>query len=152
MSLFSLRVGEGTSMLHPKILAYCQEDVVDIRGFDRCELHEAEEGRFVLRAYPGLDCGNNIGTIHGGFLLALVDIVGTGAVDTLGRENATLSLSANYLRPVRVDDEYIDVIGTILKSGKRMVVSEVEIRRPNGELAVKATVNVTVTGNNIIDL
>ena len=115
-------------MLHPKILAYCQEDVVDIRGFDRCELHEAEEGRFVLRAYPGLDCGNNIGTIHGGFLLALVDIVGTGAVDTLGRENATLSLSANYLRPVRVDDEYIDVIGTILKSGKRMVVSEVEIR------------------------
>ena len=40
-------------MLHPKILAYCQEDVVDIRGFDRCELHEAEEGRFVLRAYPG---------------------------------------------------------------------------------------------------
>gem|GEM_PF-7086381 len=32
-------------MLHPKILAYCQEDVVDIRGFDRCELHEAEEGR-----------------------------------------------------------------------------------------------------------
>lgn len=139
-------------MLHPKILAYCQEDVVDIRGFDCCELHEAEEGRFVLRAYPGLDCSNNIGTIHGGFLLALVDIVGTGAVDTLGRENATLSLSANYLRPVRVDDEYIDVIGTILKSGKRMVVSEVEIRRPNGELAVKATVNVAVTGNNIIDL
>lgn len=86
-------------MLHPKILAYCQEDVVDIRGFDRCELHEAEEGRFVLRAYPGLDCGNNIGTIHGGFLLALV-----------------------------------------------------EIRRPDGELAVKATVNVAVTGNNIIDL
>ena len=33
-----------------------------------------------------------------------------------------------------------------------MVVSEVEIRRPNGELAVKATVNVAVTGNNIIDL
>jgi len=108
--------------------------------------------KVVLRAYPGLDCGNNIGTIHGGFLLALVDIVGTGAVDTLGRENATLSLSANYLRPVRVDDEYIDVIGTILKSGKRMVVSEVEIRRPDGELAVKATVNVAVTGNNIIDL
>ena len=85
-------------------------------------------------------------------MLILVDIVGTGAVDTLGRENATLSLSANNLRPVRVDDEYIDVIGTILKSGKRMVVSEVEIRRPNGELAVKATVNVAVTGNNIIDL
>lgn len=139
-------------MLHPKILSYCQDDVVDIRGFDRCELHEVQEGRFVLRAYPGPDCGNNIGTVHGGFLLALVDIAGTGAVDTLGRENATLSLTANYLRPVQVSDEYIDVIGTVLKSGRRMVVAEVEIRRPEGELALKATVNVAVTGNNIIDL
>ncbi len=139
-------------MLHPKILSYCQDDVVDIRGFDRCELHEVQEGRFVLRAYPGPDCGNNIGTVHGGFLLALVDIAGTGAVDTLGRENATLSLTANYLRPVQVSDEYIDVIGTVLKSGRRMVVAEVEIRRPEGELALKAVVNVAVTGNNIIDL
>lgn len=139
-------------MLHPKILSYCQDDVVDIRGFDRCELHEVQEGRFVLRAYPGPDCGNNIGTVHGGFLLALVDIAGTGAVDTLGRENATLSLTANYLRPVQISDEYIDVIGTVLKLGRRMVVAEVEIRRPEGELALKATVNVAVTGNNIIDL
>lgn len=139
-------------MLHPKILSYCQDDVVDIRGFDRCELHEVQEGRFVLRAYPGPDCGNNIGTVHGGFLLALVDIAGTGAVDTLGRENATLSLTANYLRPVQISDEYIDVFGTVLKSGRRMVVAEVEIRRPEGELALKATVNVAVTGNNIIDL
>ncbi len=144
--------GKGTSMLHPKILAYCEEDVVDIRGFDRCELHEVEEGRFVLRSYPGPDCGNNIGTIHGGFLLALVDIVGTGAVDTLGRENATMSVNAHYLRPVRVDDAYIDAIGTVLKAGRRTVVTEVEIRRPDGELAVKATVNVAVTGNSIIDL
>ena len=139
-------------MLHPKILAYCEEDVVDIRGFDRSELREAEEGRFVLRAYPGPDCGNNIGTIHGGFLLALVDIAGTGAVDTLGRENATMSVTVNYLRPVQVDDEYIDVIGTVLKSGRRTVVTEVEVRRPNGELAVKGTVNVAVTNNLIIDL
>ena len=82
----------------------------------------------------------------------MVDIAGTGAVDTLGRENATLSLTANYLRPVQVSDEYIDVIGTVLKSGRRMVVAEVEIRRPGGELALKAVVNVAVTGNNIIDL
>lgn len=143
---------KGAVMLHPKIQAYCEEDVVNIRGFDRCELHEAEEGRFVVRAYPGPDCGNNIGTIHGGFLLALVDIAGAGAVDTLGRENATLSVNAHYLRPVRVDDEYIDVIGTVLKEGKRAVISEVEIRRPDNELAVKATVEVMVTNKLVVDL
>ena len=63
-----------------------------------------------------------------------------------------MSVNANYLRPVRVDDEYIDVIGTVLKSGRRTVISEVEVRRPDGELAVKATVNVAVTNNQIIDL
>lgn len=140
------------SMVRPKILEYCKEDVVDIRGFDRNELIELEEGKFVLRAYPGPDCGNNIGTIHGGFLLALVDIVGTGAVDSLGYENATVSVNANYLRPVSVDDEYIDVIGRVLKPGKRMMVSEVEVIRPNGKLAVKATVTVALTSNLIIDL
>ncbi len=139
-------------MLHPKILAYCEEDIVDLRGFDRSELKEAEEGRFVMRAYPGEDCGNNIGTVHGGFLLALADTAGTGACDTLGKENATMSINANFLRPVYADDEYIDVIGTVLKSGRRMVVTEVEIRRPNGELCLKATVNTALTNNLIIDL
>lgn len=139
-------------MMDPKIQAYCEDDIVDIRGFDRCELVEAEEGRFVLRAHPGPDCGNNIGTVHGGFLLALVDVAGTGAVDTLGRENATMSVNAQYLRPVFVDDDHIDVIGTVLKSGKRSVVTEVEVRRPQGELALKATVNVMVTGKLIVDL
>lgn len=84
--------------------------------------------------------------------MALVDIVGTGAVDSLGYENATVSVNANYLRPVSVDDEYIDVIGRVLKPGKRMMVSEVEVIRPNGKLAVKATVTVALTSNLIIDL
>lgn len=139
-------------MLDPAILAYCEEDIVDIGGFDRCELVSAEEGRFVMRAHPGSDCGNNIGTVHGGFLLALVDIAGTGASDTLGRESATMSTNVNFLRPARVDDEYIEVVGTVLKSGRRAVVAEVEILRPNGELVLKATVTTAVFDSNIVDL
>lgn len=139
-------------MLDPIVKAYCEEDVVDIRGFDRSELVSAEPGRFHLRAYPGPDCGNNIGTVHGGFLAALVDIAGTGAVDTLGRENATFAIHTHYLRPARVDDEYLDVIATVLKSGKRSAVSEVEVLRPTGELACKATVDVFVFDSKIADL
>lgn len=139
-------------MVESKILAYCKEDVVNIRGFERCELHDIESGKFVLRAYPGQDCANNIGTIHGGFLLALVDIVGTGAVDSLGFENATVSVNANYLRPVSIDDAYIDVSGVVVKPGKRIAVSEVEVVRPNGMIALKATVTVALTGISILDL
>ena len=117
-------------MLDSKIRAYCEEDITDIRGFDRSELVSAEEGRFVMRAYPGADCGNNIGTVHGGFLLALADTAGTGAIDTLGRENATMSLNSNFLRPAYTSDEYLEVVGTVLKRGKRAVVAEVEITAP----------------------
>ncbi len=72
-------------MLDPRIYAYCEEDITNISGFDGSELVSAEEGRFVLLPGPGPDCGNNIGTVHGGFLLALADTASTGAIDTLGR-------------------------------------------------------------------
>ncbi len=139
-------------MLDPAIQQYCAEDVVDIRGFDRSELVEAEPGRFHMRAYPGADCGNNIGTVHGGFLSALADIAGTAAVDTLGRENATMTMTTQFLRPARVDDAYLDVVGTVLKAGKRSAVSEVEITRPAGELVLKATVTVAVFDSLIVEL
>ena len=86
-------------MLDPRIYAYCEEDITNISGFDRSELVSPEEGRFVMHAHPGPDCGNNIGTVHGGFLLALADTAGTGAIDTLGRENTTMSVNSNFLRP-----------------------------------------------------
>ncbi len=139
-------------MIDPIIKAYCEEDVVDIRGFDRNELVDLEEGRFVMRAYPGPDCGNNIGTVHGGYLAALIDIAGTGAIDSLGRENATTSINTSFLRPALVDDEYIEVTGTVLRAGRRTAVSEVEIRRPNGDLVAKATLQAFVFDSPIVEV
>lgn len=139
-------------MIDPIIKAYCEEDVVDIRGFDRNELVDLDEGRFVMRAYPGPDCGNNIGTVHGGYLAALIDIAGTGAIDSLGRENATTSINTSFLRPALVDDEYLEVTGTVLRAGRRTVVSEVEIRRPNGDLVAKATLQSFVFDSPIVEV
>lgn len=139
-------------MIDPIIKAYCEEDIVDIRGFDRNELVDVDEGRFVMRAYPGPDCGNNIGTVHGGYLAALIDIAGTGAIDSLGRENATTSINTSFLRPALVDDEYIEVTGTVLRAGRRTAVSEVEIRRPNGDLVAKATLQAFVFDSPIVEV
>ena len=105
-----------------------------------------------MHAHPGPDCGNNIGTVHGGFLLALADTAGTGAIDTLGRENATMSVNSNFLRPAYTSDEYLEVVGTVLKRGKRAVVAEVTISRPNGELCFKATLTSAVFDSRIVDL
>lgn len=139
-------------MLHPIIKAYLEEDLVTIGGFDRSRLVHAEEGLFVMRAYPASDCGNNVGTVHGGFLLALADIAGTGAVDTYGKENVSMSINANFLNPAFVDDEYLEVTGKTLRRGKRVVVTEVEIKRPDETLVLKATVSVSVFDSNILEL
>lgn len=138
-------------MLDPKLLQYCKEDILDIRGFDRSEFVAAREGYFEFRAYPGPDCANNIGTVHGGFLLALADIAGAGVVDTLGRENTTMSVNASFLRPARIDDEYLLVVGTVLRAGRRTAVTEVTITRPDGELAFKATCTIAIFDSAIAD-
>ena len=131
-------------MLDPVVLDFCKSDVADIGGFERAEFVSAEEGRFELRAYPGPDSANNIGTVHGGFLLALADIAGTGVADTYGFKNTTMALSANFIRPGLVDDEYLDVVGTVVHKGRRSVVSDVLITRPDGKVVLKATCTVAL--------
>lgn len=139
-------------MLSEAVLQYVKEDVVNVGGFERTEFVAADEGRFEMRAYPGSDCGNNIGTVHGAFLLALADMAGTGAVDTLGRENATLSLNANFLRPVRTDDAYLAVVGEVVRAGRTVAVSRVEMTRPDGKLAFTATCTVVMFDSSIEDV
>ena len=131
-------------MLDPLVLDFCKSDVADIGGLERSEFICAEEGRFEMRAYPGPDSANNIGTVHGGFLLALADMAGTGVADTYGFQNTTMSLTANFLRPGLVDDEYLEVVGTVVHKGRRSVVSDVEIARPDGKILVKATCTVAL--------
>lgn len=131
-------------MLDPVVLDFCKSDVADIGGFERAEFVSAEEGRFELRAYPGPDSANNIGTVHGGFLLALADMAGTGVADTYGFKNTTMALSANFIRPGLVDDEYLDVVGTVVHKGRRSVVSDVLITRPDGKVVLKATCTVAL--------
>lgn len=85
-------------------------------------------------------------------MAALIDIAGTGAIDSLGRENATTSINTSFLRPALVDDEYLEVTGTVLRAGRRTAVSEVEIRRPNGDLVAKATLQSFVFDSPIVEV
>lgn len=139
-------------MLDPRIRAYCQEDITDIGGFERSELVEVEEGRFVMKAYPGPDCGNNIGTVHGGFLLALADTAGTGAVDTLGCENATMSLSSNFLRPAFTTDgsPHGRLISTSATTARLPCFKTVPTTSRYSSM--KATVTSAVFDSRIVDL
>lgn len=131
-------------MLDSVIMKYLEEDVCDIKGFDRSSLFSADEGKFVMKVVPGDDCANNVGTIHGGFLLAVADIAASGACDTFGRECSSINFTANFMRPCFASDEHLMVTGAVLKYGKNIAVVEVEIVRPDGKLAFKGTSTLAV--------
>lgn len=131
-------------MLDSVIMKYLEEDVCDIKGFDRSSLISADEGKFIMKVIPGEDCANNVGTIHGGFLLAVADIAASGACDTYGKECSSINFNANFMRPCLASDEYLMVTGTVLKYGKNIAVAEVEIVRPDGKLAFKGTSTLAV--------
>lgn len=125
-------------------MRYLKDDVCDIRGFERSTLVSAEEGKFVMRVVPGEDCANNVGTVHGGFLLAVADIAASGACDTYGQECSSINFNANFIRPCLASDEFLTVTGTVIKYGKTIAVVEVEIVRPDGKIAFLGTSTLAV--------
>lgn len=138
-------------MLSETIMKYLEDDVCDIRGFDRSELVSAEKGHFVMRVVPGEDCANNVGTVHGGFLLAVADIAASGACDTFGRECSSINFNANFMRPCFASDKYLTVTGTVVKCGRTIAVVEVEITRPDGKVAFMGTSTLAVLDEPITE-
>ena len=126
-------------MLKQAVIDQCTQDLCDIRGFDRTELTHLEEGYAECRAYPGPDCVNDVGTVHGGFLLALADQAAAASGESLGTVTVTLNMSASFFRPGLVTDEYIDVKSRVVHGGSKTVVSEVEMLNPSGKLLFKGT-------------
>lgn len=140
--------GEG---LDPRIVAQCKRNLLDIRGLDRTEFVSAQVGEFVCKGIPGPDCGNNMGNVHGGFLLTLADQAATCAAETTGHDNVTMAVSANFLRPARIDDAYVLVRAKTVHAGRRSIVVEVEITRPGGELVLRATYTQAAFDTLVVD-
>ena len=129
-------------MLKQAVIDQCTQDLCDIRGFDRTELVHLEEGYAECRAYPGPDCVNDVGTVHGGFLLALADQAAACSGESLGTVTVTLNLTASFFRPSLITDSHIDVKSRVVHGGRQTVVSEVEMFNPEGKLLFKSTVTL----------
>jgi uncharacterized protein (TIGR00369 family) len=81
------------------------------------------DGRARLRLTPAMRHCNALGTVHGGFLLALVDhalFIGPGALGIEGAASGvTLDVSTQFLAPV-LPDQPIDVLIEVLRDTYRM--------------------------------
>lgn len=73
---------------------------------------------------------NNYGTLHGGVIATLVDVVGTIAL--LGRDprraGVSIEMNQTFMSAARPGDRIV-AIGTVLKYGGRLGFTHVDLRR-----------------------
>ena len=101
----------------------------------------ADYGKIVLN--KGADTPAGIGgSVHGGVLAAMVDIVMLVALFAEPRANeepaGTAELSITYLRQTHGDHIYAE--GRVIKRGRQLAMVEVDITDDNGKLCARGKV------------
>ena len=88
---------------------------------------EVSEGRAVFVGEPGEFLYNPIGTVHGGFAMALLDsAMGCAIHSTLGVGElyTTLEVKVNFIRPITVETGRVRCEGVVLHRGGRIATAE----------------------------
>lgn len=75
------------------------------------------------------------GTLHGGATCTLIDVVGTLALLSLdkARPGVSVELNSSFVAAAR-GGETVKVVGTVLKTGKRLGFTQVDILGSDGRL------------------
>jgi len=110
-------------------------------------LVEAEDGRAVFEATPGLHAYNPIGTVHGGYAATLLDSAcGCAAHASLkpGQGYTTLELKVSYHRALTVDTGPIRAEGRVLSIGRRAAFTEATLTDAAGKVYATATSTLLV--------
>ena len=103
---------------------------------------EVSFGRAVFQGRPKLEHYNPIGTVHGGWISALLDsCVGCAVHSTLpaGKAYTTAELKVNFVRAVTTKVPLVRAIGTVIHVGGRMATAEGRLVGPDGKLYAHAS-------------
>lgn len=117
---------------------------VSVGRFDAC-LEEAgmtvteisSDGTATCELFVSDTLTNNYGTLHGGAIATLVDVVGTIAL--LGRDptraGVTIEMNQTFMSAARPGDKAV-ILGSVLKYGGRLGFTQVDLRlgSPTGAL------------------
>jgi uncharacterized protein (TIGR00369 family) len=102
---------------------------------------ELEKGRVVGRMVPSEAHYNPLATVHGGIIATLLDtVMGCAVHSTLdaGRGYTTLSISVNYIRPVKIATGAVVATGTIEHAGRSTAIARGTLHDANGRLLATA--------------
>ena len=103
---------------------------------------EVEPGRAVFQGRPMLRHYNPLGTVHGGWIAALLDsCVGCAVHSNLpaGKAYTTAELKVNFVRAVTTKVPLLRAIGTVIHAGNRMATADGRLVGPDGKLYAHAS-------------
>ena len=114
-----------------------------LNGRMRAELHACSEGdRELTLRFPLLDWEvNGLGTLHGGMMNTMLDLAMSMVVYCFSRASIppTISMTANYLRPVPMDGGHVLIRAKLTSLGRRNATAYAEAIIPaSGKTACTA--------------
>lgn len=103
---------------------------------------EVEDGRIVFEAMPSMKFYNPLGTVHGGWISAILDsAMGCAVHSTLapGQSYTTTSMTINFVRPVLDSTGKVRCEGIAVHGGSRLATSEARLWDEAGKLLAHGT-------------
>ena len=116
-------------------------DAADLSSFNRhmgFEVEDLEDGHSQLALGEGHDLRNELGIVHGGVAMALLDsAMGRTAVRSLepGSTAATVQFSVQFLAPA---EGRLTATARVVRGGRSVCFMEGECRRADGTLVARA--------------
>jgi uncharacterized protein (TIGR00369 family) len=98
---------------------------------------EVENGRIVFEGMPSMKFYNPLGTVHGGWISAILDsAMGCAVHSTLaaGQTYTTINMTINFVRPVFETTGKVRCEGIAVHGGSRLATSEARLWDEAGKL------------------
>jgi uncharacterized protein (TIGR00369 family) len=105
-------------------------------------LTSVSEGRAVFAGMPSAEFLNPIGTIHGGWISALLDSAMACAVHTTlkpGQGYTSVEMKINFVRPILPSSGALTCEGSLIHRGSTLATSEGKLLDASGKLLAHGT-------------
>lgn len=110
-------------------------------------LAEVGDGHVVFEGETGPHLLNPMGSVHGGWVLTLIDSATGCAAHTVlpaGFAIATIETKANFTRPINKDTGRVRAEGRVVGRGRQIISAEARVMDSNGRLLAHGTSTVMV--------
>jgi len=111
------------------------------------DLVQVEPGRAVFEGVPAEFHYNPIGVVHAGYTVTLLDsAMGCAFVTTAeaGTRWTTLELKTSFTRALTIDTGRVRCVGTVLRRGRRVSLTEARVLDAEDRLCAHATSTILV--------